>query len=194
MTASTVDKLADPDGIVTTPQALQCRAATVLLVKEAADRLEREYPGWLWAIRPDERGGVIHIFSLRLSGKYGYLLHTKAVQNDPQLQAVVRAGGEILERFGQKRGAYNYQNWQAAKRYLGGVAMDISDKDKRVQRRYRDERFTALVRQGAIELKAVDTPTTSGTRREIFLRPTDKMAMTGQIGTVRGGLIIPGKR
>lgn len=168
------DKLADPDGIVTSPQKLQCSASTLVMVKNIADTLERHYPGWLWAVSPDERGGVVHIFSLRLSGKYGYLLHTNKIQDDTRCVAAKRAAGEILERFRQKRGAYNYANWQAAKRYMGGVAMDITDKPIKAQRRYRDDELTRLVRKGAIQLKAVDTRMPNGTHRQIFVSPSAK--------------------
>jgi hypothetical protein len=175
MNPSMLDANADPDGIVTSPDQLRVKVSTLLLVKGIADRLERHYPGWLWAVRPDERGGVITIFSLRLSGQYGYLLHTAKIQNDPHHAAAIRAGGEILERFRQRRGAYDYQRWQAAPRYMGGVAMDISDKDRKIQRRYRDDEFTRAVRKGDIEIRHHDVRTETGTHRQLFIRPAKSL-------------------
>lgn len=165
------DPHADPEGIVFTPQQLQVRVSTLVLVKNIADTLERHYPGWLWAVQPDERGGVINIFSLRLSGQWGYRLHTGKIQDDARCRKAIEAGGEILERFRQRRGAYDYQRWQAAPRYMGGVAMDISDKDRKIQRRHRDDEFTRAVRKGAIQVSHRDTRTATGTHRELFIRP-----------------------
>lgn len=171
-TPSRPDPLADPDGIVTTASQLQARASTVLLVKDIADKLERLYPGWLWAVQPDERGGVINIFSMRLSMRWGYRLHTKNVQQDPHRRDAMRAGGEILDRFGMPRGRYDRSKWQAAKRYIGSVAMDISDRSQQEQRRYRDDEFTRAVRSGEIELKVKDYKTATGTHRELYINPS----------------------
>lgn len=166
-----LDPLADPEGIVTTPDQLQARASTVILVKEMADTLERHYPGWLWAIRPDERGGVVNVFSLRLSGLWGYRLHTKNAQEDPRKWALL-AGGEILERFRQRRAPYEHSRWAAAPRHLGMVDMDITDMAAKVQRRHRDDAFTRAVRKGQIQLHVKDERTATGTHRQLFIRPS----------------------
>lgn len=166
------DRYGDPEGWTAHPSVLQARAATVVLVKNIADTLERHYPGWLWAVQPDERGGVINIFSMRLSCRWGWRIKTKNIQNDPNLKIALQAGGEILERFGQKRGPYDYARWQAAPRYLGGVAMDVSDKESKIRRRYRDDEFTTAVRSGQLKLKVKDLKTTTGTYREIYIQPS----------------------
>lgn len=163
------DTLADPEGHITSLSEMRARAATTLLVKRIGDLLETNFPGWGWAISPDERGGVITIRSLRLDARYGYLLHTQKIQDDPQLKAVLRAGGEILERCGMKRGAYSYENWKNAKRYMGQVAYDMSDKDAKMRRRYRDEAFSQAVRTGKIQLRVEDTKTANGTYRQLYV-------------------------
>lgn len=165
------DLLADPEGIVTTPELLQARSSTVILVKEMADTLERHYRGWLWAVQPDERGGVINVFSLRLSGKWGYRVHTRNAQVDARKWALI-AGGEILERFRQRRAPYDHSRWASAPRHLGLVDMDITDMEAKVRRRYRDDAFTRAVRKGAIEVRVDDVRTTTGTDRKIYVRPT----------------------
>lgn len=171
MNQKKLDAHGDPEGLVTTPDQLKVKASTVMLVKGIADALERHYPGWLWAVQPDERGGVINIYSLRLSGQYGYRLHTGKIQDDPGHKKALEAGGEILERFHQKRGPYDYSRWQSAPRYMGGVAMDITDKDRKVQRRYRDDEFTAAVRRGDIKIRVADRRTATGTHRELYIQP-----------------------
>ncbi len=163
----------DPEGIVTSADMLKgVDASLVNLVKDIADTLERHYPGWLWAVNPDKRGGVINIYSWRLSGRWGWRIKTKNVQNDPKRKLAVEAGGEILERFGFKRKAYSLEDWRAAKKYMGGVAMDIRDKPMKVQKRYRDDEFTAAVRSGKIELKYKDTPMPGGTYRQLIIAPS----------------------
>lgn len=152
-----IDPLADPEGIILSPDDFQgIPASLVNLVKDIADKLEAKYPGWLWAVQPDHRGGVINIFSWRLSGKWGYRLHTKRVQDDPTRDAAMRAGGEILERFGFKRKGFSLEDWRAAKRYMGLPDMDITDMSQKAQRRHRDDAFTKAVRSGRIKLIVKD--------------------------------------
>jgi hypothetical protein len=168
-----LDANADPEGIVTNPDQLRAiDASLVILVKDMAAKLEQHYPGWLWAVQPDKRGGVINIYSLRLSGRWGYRIFTKNIQNDPQRKLAIEAGGHILERFGFRRRAYDIAEWRAAKRYIGSVAMDITDKDKRTQRRYRDDEFTAAIRSGKIQLRVKDTPMKGGTYRQLIIQPS----------------------
>lgn len=165
------DQFGDPDGLVSSASDLKCSAATELLVKHIAEVLERTYPGWLWAVGPDEYGGVITIRSLRLSGQWGYVIHTKNIQNDPQLTLALKGAGEILERFGQRRGAYNYARWAAAPKKFGLTAFDISDKDARVRKRRNDDDFTDALRSGRLKLRVVDTRTREGVKRELYVQP-----------------------
>lgn len=166
------DPYGDPDGIVTSPKDLKCSASTEILVKAIADKLEREFPGWLWAVSPDEYGGCITIRSLRLSGLWGYLLHVKNLQHDPQLKLARVAAGEILERFGQRRGPYDYSRWVAQPKKFGLADFDISDKDARTRRRRNDDDFTDAVRRGELKIKVVDRETATGTHRKLYVQPS----------------------
>lgn len=170
--AQRLDPHAEPDGFIINPNSFVARAATVVLVKNIADLLERHYPGWLWAVQPDERGGVINIFSLRLSGQWGWRIKTKNIQNDPTLKLALEAGGEILERFGQRRGPYNYARWANAPRKFGLLDFDISDKDRKTQRRRNDDDFTDAIRRGDMKLRYVDRKTATGTHRQIYVQPS----------------------
>lgn len=58
-------------------------------------------PFW-WGI--EINGSVTWIFNLALSGREGYVLHTKNLTTEK----VVRAGGEILERYGVPRDPRKY--------------------------------------------------------------------------------------
>tara|TARA_R110000765_G_scaffold270680_1_gene369482 strand:- start:45 stop:380 length:336 start_codon:yes stop_codon:yes gene_type:complete len=73
------------------------------LAKNVAEKLEEKYPGWLWAVHVMD--GIVGVKSMRLSGKWGFVLHADKIDNDYRM--VVMAGGEILERFRQNRGEFN---------------------------------------------------------------------------------------
>lgn len=142
------DPHGDPEGLVFDASALRCSASLVLLVKGAADALERHYPGWMWAIQPDERGGVVNILSMRLSGKWGYTLLTSRLQFDTHHRAVIKAGGELLERFGFKAGRYDREAWRHQRRELGQLAADVSDQRKAVQRQFQTQRLKVALATG----------------------------------------------
>ena len=82
--------------------------------KNTAEMLEKKYPGWLWAV--DTMDGVVVVKSMRLSGNWGFVLHEDKIDND--YKAVVRAGGEMLERFRMSRGKFHQD------KYLTDLTMD----------------------------------------------------------------------
>lgn len=122
---------------------LQASASLITLVKGCADVLERHYGGWLWAVRPDERGGIIDIFCMRISSKFAYTLHTPKLHEDPTFARVMRAGGEFLERFGFRRVPYSSEEWHRRELIMGQFIPDITDMDVMLQRNAR----TRIVRQ-----------------------------------------------
>jgi hypothetical protein len=144
------DAHGDPEGTVFDAGDLQCSASLVVLVKGAADTLERHYPGWLWAIEPDERGGVVNVFCMRLSGQWGYTLKIATLQTDVNFQRVMRAGGELLERFGFAARGYDSQRdaYRAKPMHLQQFRADVSDKSKAVQRSYRTHQLQVALREG----------------------------------------------
>lgn len=81
------------------------------LAKRAADVLNKHYPGHLWGVfvNSEKTGGIMVIKNLRISFRYGMVLHLRNVYGDPQLKSVIRMGGELLERAHMKRGMANGQ-------------------------------------------------------------------------------------
>ena len=73
------------------------------IAKRISDHLQNQYPGHLWAVNVNSKGGTINIFNLAMSSLYGYLLYMTTVENDPLLKSVTKAGGELLERGGLPR-------------------------------------------------------------------------------------------
>ena len=65
-----------------------------------SDKLVQYYPGHLWAVTVNQ--GVAFIKNLLLSGNWGFVIKLKDIDND--YKAVIRAGGEVLERYNISRG------------------------------------------------------------------------------------------
>ena len=93
-------------------------ATDVLLAKNAAAILDKHYPGHLWGINVDGAGGVMQVFNLALSGRWGFILKLDKI--DPELKAVMRAGGELLERYRLKRGGLVLDNVLSLDRDFAG--------------------------------------------------------------------------
>lgn len=71
--------------------------------------LSRMYPGYLWMVGCNHEAGTLHI-DLQCPKpigleNYGYLLHISTVLSPGGQHRVMLAGGEMLERFGLRRGA-----------------------------------------------------------------------------------------
>lgn len=73
--------------------------ASETLASNMLAALELHYPtfGGLWRVSVDEIGGTVTVTNMALSGRWGFMMHTSKV--DPEMRKVVRAGGELLERF-----------------------------------------------------------------------------------------------
>lgn len=86
-------------------------ANEMLLAKNAAEVLHKHYPGHLWAVNVDSQGGILNVFNMRLSGRWGFTLHLDDVFHDPDLKSVMRAGGELLERYHMKVGRFSQDQY-----------------------------------------------------------------------------------
>jgi hypothetical protein len=77
------------------------------LARNLIARLEQFYPAFTgsWRVAVNERGRVIEVTNLQLSGRWGFLMHIDKI--DSEGRKVVRAGGELLERYRITR-AKNY--------------------------------------------------------------------------------------
>ena len=77
------------------------------MAKDIAEALTKHYNGHLWAVTV--QGGVAIIKALNISSLWGYILKMKDIQHDAgaRHKAVMRAGGEILERAKLARAQYS---------------------------------------------------------------------------------------
>jgi hypothetical protein len=104
-----------------------------LMAKDFADALLAAYPGWLWAVTVDGMTGMVDILNLNLSGRYGWRLKLPAIYSSSSFKAeVLNAGGEILERFGQPRGAFDRSRWMQLPTNVNGCP--VGDVTPTVQR------------------------------------------------------------
>jgi len=70
-----------------------------VMAKNMAETLHKHYPGQLWAVTCDGRSGVATVRNLSLSANWGYIIKLQNLKADHDGKLVMRAGGEILERF-----------------------------------------------------------------------------------------------
>ena len=141
------------------------------VTKRAGAALEKKYPGWWWLLNPDEEGGVFYIYSLRLSGEWGYVVKTKEMQERPAKIAIM-AGGEILERFGIRRGKYKRELLHDKMVDLrGNFIPDITDRLSKDQKKQRDKDLTKAIDEGKAAIVHKDSVQKDGTVfRQIAIR------------------------
>jgi hypothetical protein len=85
--------------------APQVNAFELMLSKDAAEALHTAYPGHLWGVAASERDGMLDVRNLYLSGNWGFRLKIPTMYSASEFKKrVVRAGGELLERFRVSRG------------------------------------------------------------------------------------------
>lgn len=126
------DPNGDPEGIVENPGDLvKIHAGTEIILKEMADYLTKTFPGFHWAIQPDERGGVFNVFCLDFHARYGYVIRYEQIVNDTKRHELKKAGSEILRRFRYPGRIYRPELMAEVPRNSRGEAIpDVSDKKK----------------------------------------------------------------
>lgn len=125
-----LDPEAGLTGIVEDPKDLYgVSSNTMLAIKRAADYLEKHYSGWDWVIQPDMRGGIVNLFSGRLSAQFGWILRIQELEQDYNNTMVKKAAGELLERFGMPRKPYHMcisEHKKASRDAYGQVIPEIT--------------------------------------------------------------------
>lgn len=80
-------------------------AAVLTLARSAAETLHKHYPGHLWAVGYDNHARMLDVRNLALSGNWGFRIRVADVFSATDLDTqVMRAGGELLERYRVSRG------------------------------------------------------------------------------------------
>ncbi len=86
-------------GLVEVTENPDIEGADETMAKNMAEALHKHYPGQLWAVTCSGKTGVATIRNLALSAHWGYVIKLKNLKYDHDGKLVMRAGGEILERF-----------------------------------------------------------------------------------------------
>lgn len=105
--------------IIDTPEALRA-VREHEMANRIATVLNGKYPGHAWAVNVDISGGVVHIRNLFLSGRWGFIVKLVDVQNDVGNKQLMRAAGELLERYRLRRGAMNDAEYMNLKTDING--------------------------------------------------------------------------
>lgn len=91
-----------------------------VVAKNVLDTLHKHYPGHRWAVECDGQKGVCNIFCGELSMQWGYVLKLSRLFGDTEYTCVVKAGGELLERWRQRRGQMIPDHVEAAPQLANG--------------------------------------------------------------------------
>lgn len=85
---------------VLTSDTPQVDANDYVTAKNAADVLHKHYPGHLWAVAIDKQARMLDVRNLALSGRWGFRIRLPELFSGTSFdKAVMRAGGEVLERY-----------------------------------------------------------------------------------------------
>ena len=87
--------------------------------KHAVGILFKHYPGHEWMV--DIAGGIMNIRSGNLSTSYGWRQRLDEMEPRSFDKQIMRAGGEILERFGMPAQKMDIQIWKELPRDLRGA-------------------------------------------------------------------------
>jgi len=99
-----------------------------LKAQSAVDFLELAFPGWEWTAMYDQ--GVLSIRNLTLHGQWGMVLSEKQGKGIDKMQ-VLKAGGEMLERFGMPYVCTSNALAQAKEDYSGFIKSEKWTPDRR---------------------------------------------------------------
>src|SRR5262245_45577610 len=79
-----------------------------VMAKNAAETLHKHYPGHLWAVAIDKDAQTLDVRNLALSGVWGFRIRLVHLFSGTDFdKQVLRAGGELLERYRLARGKAN---------------------------------------------------------------------------------------
>jgi len=97
----------------------QVAASDMVLAKNMAELLHKHYPGHLWAVTCEN--GLATVRNMYLSGQWGFVLKIGQQYSISAFdKAIVRAGGELLERYRLSRGAFSDAQYHDIKTDIAG--------------------------------------------------------------------------
>ena len=83
-------------------------ANDLVMAKGMAEALHAAYPGHMWAVTCDGKIGFADVRNLALSGSWGFRIRLSDIYSASAFRKdVIRAGGEMLERYRLSRGRFD---------------------------------------------------------------------------------------
>lgn len=101
-------------GLGETDEADPHMAADLLMTGRVADVLQRCYPGHPWMIEVSHKQGVVMISIPLFMGRHKWVIHINTLKTDPMLRTIMRAGGEVLERYRIPRTGFGLDHFLGA--------------------------------------------------------------------------------
>lgn len=100
----------------------------ILTARTMAEALHAAYPGHFWAVSCDGKTGFADVRNLALSGNYGFRIRLSGIYSASGFKRdVLKAGGEILERFRMDRSRLNEDQLSGAQQdFAGRLKADLS--------------------------------------------------------------------
>lgn len=86
------------------------------LSKRIGEKLHKDFPGYLWAVKADCKQGMCSVLNMSLDGEWGFYIRINEIQDDPSLKKIRQYGGELLERFRVSRKKFNPDEVQSVER------------------------------------------------------------------------------
>jgi hypothetical protein len=84
------------------------------LARAIGAKLSEAFPGHPWFVEVDSVGGMVHISIPALMHNWRFNLRLRDLASDPGWKAVIKAGGEILERWNIPRSTIDVAAFNAA--------------------------------------------------------------------------------
>jgi hypothetical protein len=135
------DALAEPEGEIDNAEDFDVHASLKILAKDGMAVLHERFPGWRWAIQINEFGRMMNLFNLDLHDTWGYTIRIMEIEHDPSRKIFVKAGTEILERFGMRAAGIDYAALSAMKRDPRGRGIPyLTDLDHAAARKAKRKR------------------------------------------------------
>jgi len=93
----------------------QFKQVDISLARAIGERLNHWYPGHPWYVETSHAGGIAKISIPMVMGAVNcYVLHINDLKSDPSFGSVMKAGGEILERYKMPRAGFDASDFIAA--------------------------------------------------------------------------------
>ncbi len=89
------------------------KSADMRLAREIWTVLHYHYRGHCWGVSVDHAQGVA-LIQIPPFSNWSFVIHLKTLQSDPGMKSVVKAGGELLERYDIPRAGFDVDHFTQA--------------------------------------------------------------------------------